>query len=182
MTRRIIASTGIVSCLVVASAICVLAQTPQSAQDAAVPPRTIEAAEAEGAAHPARSGIEQSMYADAFGPSDRKCVAAEGHVTARSGDFVAGPFEAYIVMGRGRLRKVWWAPRQGTVMPPLLLRGTKLDGPNVTVAWSFPSVAVSTDGAFYNTTFELPQPGKWLVVVTAGSNWGCFVLQQPSDQ
>jgi hypothetical protein len=24
-----------------------------------------------------------------------------------------------------------------------------------------------------------PTPGKWMMIMTAGSNWGCFVIDRP---
>ena len=156
------------------------------AQDVAPIPTTVDAAEAEGAKHPRPVGTEPSMYADAFGPTDRRCVDADGGATdrtARSGEFVAGPFNPPVFMGnprsaQGARRKVWWAPRQGTAMPPLQLRAAKIDSPNVTVNWTLPSVASNESGQFYNTLFRFPVVGKWLVVVTAGNNWGCFLVEE----
>ena len=75
-------------------------------------------------------------------------------------------------------RKVWWTPRQGTAMPPMQVRAVKLDSPTVTVQWSFPSVVRNENGQFYNTLFRFPELGRWLVVVTAGNNWGCFILDE----
>ena len=78
------------------------------------PPQTIEAAE--GARYPkASGGAEQAMYDEAFGPKERKCVDAdEGkHVAARSGEFVAGPFDRHVMFGspKSARRKVWWAEK-----------------------------------------------------------------------
>lgn len=150
-----------------------------SAQVAAPPPplATVEAAEADGARHPRAVGTMQAMYGEANGPTERKCVDAEKYLTARSGEFVAGPFsERVIMVGSGR--KVWWAPRQTVDFPPMLLRATKLGAPNVTVNWVFSSVAYNDNGSFYNTTFLFPEAGRWLTVVTAGNNWGCFILDE----
>jgi len=141
------------------------------------PPRTVEAAAAEGAKHPKAGGTEPVMYADAFGPKERQCVDAEKHVTARSGEFVAGPFDAHVMMA-GLGRKVWWTPRQGAAMPPMQLRAVKIGSPDTTVTWTFPSVVRNENGYFFNTTFRFPEVGKWLVVVTSGENWGCFLLDE----
>lgn len=147
------------------------------------PPQTVEAAEAEGARYPkASGGAEQAMYDDAFGPKERKCVDAdEGkHVAARSGEFVAGPFDRHVMFGspKSARRKVWWAPRQTAVMPPMQLRAAKVGAPDVTVIWTFPSVVSNENGFFFNTTFRFPEAGKWLVVVSSGNNWGCFILDE----
>jgi len=161
-----------------------LAASPQSrptsvgGQTATPIPTSIEAAEAEGAAHPKGVGPLATLYAEAFGSTERKCADAEGHVAVRSGDFVAGAFDRYWHMGLSG-RKVWWTPRQTTeTWPALQLRAAKLDAPDVTANWSFGSVVSNSNGYFYNTLFTLPQTGRWLVVVTSGNNWGCFILTE----
>jgi hypothetical protein len=144
----------------------------------AVPPSTVEAAEAEGAKFPkAESALEPGMYGEAFGAKERKCVDAETHVAARSGEFVAGAFDRHWHMGNSG-RKVWWAPMQTATMPPMLLRASKIGAPEATVTWTFPSVVSNENGYFFNTTFWFPAVGKWLVVVTSGNNWGCFLLDE----
>ena len=144
MRLRTISSAVFVACL---STIATYAQSP---------PTTIEAAEAEGARHPQASGTEQAMYVAAFGPTDRRCVDADRGATnrtARSGEFVAGPFNPPVFMGSPQTyqRKVWWAPRQGTAMPPMRFRAAKMGSPTVTVERSFPSVVWNENGQFYNT-------------------------------
>jgi hypothetical protein len=150
------------------------------AQTVAPPPRTVEAAEAEGARHPKTSATaDDAMYADAFGPRDRPCVDAETHVTARSGEFVAGPFDYHVMMNPAApRRKVWWALKQTAIMQPMHLRAVKIGAPEVTVAWTFPSVARNENGFLFPTTFRFPEVGKWLVIVTSGDNWGCFLLDE----
>ena len=144
------------------------------------PPQTIEAAEADGARYPKATDIaELPIYAEASGPKDRKCVDAEKYATARSGEFVAGPFAERVVMaGSGEKRKLWWTPRQADAVPPLHLRAAKIGSPDVTVDWSLTSVVHNANGYFFNTLIRFPAPGKWLVVVTAGKSWGCFVLEE----
>ena len=146
------------------------------------PPLTVEAAEAEGSNYPKSGNVaERAGYREAFGPTDRKCVEAEGHVTARSGEFIAGPFDRHVLMGNPRNgtppRKVWWVP-QATLVPPMLLRATKIASPAVTVTRTFPEIASTANGSFFPTTFRFPAIGKWLVVVTSGNNWGCFLLDE----
>jgi hypothetical protein len=173
----------IAGCLLVGTAGTTFGQEPQPLEGVSPPPRTVEAAEAEGAKHPKATGTEQTMYADAFGPTDRRCVDADGAATnrtARSGEFVAGPFNPPVFMGSPQQykRKVWWAPRQGTATPPMQFRAVKVDSPALTAQWSFPSVVWNENGQFYNTLFRLPEVGRWLVVVTAGNNWGCFIVDE----
>lgn len=166
-----------ISSLVLAASLSVVIARAQT------PPTAVEAAEAEGARYgkPDASAQPAALYGEAFGPTDRRCVDAESHVTARSGEFVAGPFETHIMFpspnGRAQ-RKVWWAPRQTATMPPMQLRAEKIAAPRVTVSWTFSSVVRNENGYFFNTTFRFPETGKWLVVVTSGSNWGCFLLDE----
>jgi hypothetical protein len=165
------------TCFVGLLLVCATAAATRAQSVIAPPPPTIEAAEAEGAKYPkADSAAEHGMYAKAFGPKDRKCVDAESHLAARSGEFVAGAFDHHWKMGNGR--KVWWAPMQTATMAPMLLRATKIGAPGTTVTWNFPSVVSNENGYFFNTTFRFPEAGKWLVVVTSGNNWGCFLLDE----
>jgi hypothetical protein len=101
---------GTISSLVLAASLSVVVAGAQT------PPTTVAAAEADGAMHakPDASAQPAALYGEAFGPTDRRCVDAETHVTARSGEFVAGPFETHIMFPslNGPRRKVWWAPRQ----------------------------------------------------------------------
>ena len=145
------------------------------------PLRSVEAAEAEGAQYPKAVSLRElpADFVAAFGPHERRCVDADGHAMARSGEFVAGPFDEYVVMAGTGKRKVWWAPRQDSVrMPPLRLRATKVATPSVTVDWTLSSVASNDNGSFFNTQIVFPENGKWLVVVSSAANWGCFLLSE----
>jgi hypothetical protein len=145
------------------------------------PLRSVDAAEADGAKHPkAAAAAETSVHATAFGSRERRCVDAETHAMAKSGEFVAGPFSDYVTMvGTGK-RKVWWAPQDNATatMPPLQVRATKVGAPDVAVNWTLPSVVQNENGYFFNTLILFPENGKWLVVVSSGNNWGCFVLNE----
>lgn len=147
----------------------------------APPLPTVAAAEAEGARHP-RSAVAATrapIFATAFGTRERRCVEADTHAMARSGEFVAGPFDEYYGIAGTGSRKVWWAPEQNSAnLPPLQLRATKLDATHVTVNWTLPSVARNENGYFFNTLIRFPENGKWLIVVTSGENWGCFLLSE----
>jgi hypothetical protein len=37
------------------------------------------------------------------------------------------------------------------------------------------SVNAPVEKRFYITRLELPAPGKWMLIVTAGPHWGCFI-------
>lgn len=166
--------------LLVFGLVCLRSQAAGTSFQEPPAPTTVAAAEAEGAKYPKPDGraVPARGYGTAFGPTDRKCVDAETHAAARSGQFVAGTFEDHIIMGNSGRRKVWWAPLQTEIMPPMLLRAAKTSAPDKTVAWTFPSVVHNINGYFFNTEFMFPEAGKWLVVVTSGDNWGCFLLDQ----
>lgn len=78
--------------------------------------------------------------------------------------------------------KIWWIPNQ---MPPLdgsvllTLRAGKMDNPEKTVTRTFTEIAnARTDTPFFPTTILFPEKGDWLVVATAGNNWGCFIIDE----
>ena len=144
-------------------------------------PGSVEAAEDEGAQYPKPVNLRDrpADFAAAVGPRERRCVDADAHRMARSGEFVAGPFDEYVVLAGTGKRKVWWAPQQNSVgMPPLRLRATKVGAPGLNVDWTLSSVARNENGLFFNTMILFPENGKWLVVVSSGTNWGCFLLSE----
>jgi hypothetical protein len=161
---------------------------------AQAPPRTVEAAEADGAKYPQATAVGDAAALDraaawdrenagAAGTSERRCVDVEksAAVSVRSGEFVAGNFAQYIVMAGSGKRKVWWAPRRNSsTMPPLQLRATKVGAPDVSVDWTLPSVVrgVGSSSYFFNTLIVFPENGKWLVVASSGDNWGCFIVPE----
>ena len=157
------------------------------------PPQTVAAAEAEGVTFPtvAVTSPEALRYAKEFGPQEqRRCVETGKESRASSGDFVAGPFQGYILRDKTYGRKTWWAPRQRPATP-LRLRGTLIGSPDVVVNDTFTQttrpVARTGPGpemfvvgpSFFPTWVRFPRGGKWLVVVTSGDNWGCFIMDEP---
>jgi hypothetical protein len=108
-------------------------------QSSGTPPQAVEAAEAEGAKHPriTVTEAEDAVYAEAFGPRERRCVDVGKHLTVRSGDFVAGPFHERIFMAGSNKRKIWWTPRQMPSTPVLHLRGTRIGSPEVVASYTF---------------------------------------------
>jgi len=36
-----------------------------------------------------------------------------------------------------------------------------------------------TDYPFFPSWLDFPTQGQWMVLATAGANWGCFVLYRP---
>ncbi len=153
---------------------------------------TIEAAEAEGAAHPRVDAAEPSyhsiggdaimrkMLASVAGTSERRCVETERHPAVRSGDIVAGTFDVRALIltvppeDRPQ-RKLWWAPVHMSKAPELRIRAGKLNAPGVTATLNFESKAPVD---FFPSGVRLPEPGRWILVVTSGSNWGCFIYDE----
>lgn len=167
--------------------------TPAPVTQASAPtPRTIEEAEAEGAKH-AQVTVAQEPegFADAFGPKGRKCVEAADHTAIRSGDFVAGSFNPRYMMvgtnGQPAKWKIWWIPKYVNWENTLLrLRAAKLGAPEKTYSTTFVATAYSVNpdtrergkDPFYPSTVLFPENGKWLVVMTASNNWGCFIVEE----
>jgi hypothetical protein len=153
-------------------------------------PTTVLAAEQEGAVFPRSQPQSPPPGFDApevAGTSDRKCVEfSDGQVPAsrRSGDFIIGG--DIHALNAGRPGKVWWSPRHdpGSLKATLVVRGVLLDQPSITSRFTSKDYAwpISRDGivdrehAFYPSGFGLPNPGRWLLTVTSGDDWGCFIV------
>jgi hypothetical protein len=160
------------------------------------PLRDIAAAELEGTAYPRGDASEDQFPGGTgrtgeVGTVDRKCVDVGENVSARSGDFVAGPFGhvrggGFTVSWQKGYTKVWWLPRYFPPMAQvpsdfdfgdagLLVRSTKLDGSSDTAMYRWGGLG-KNNGYFFNSTFWLPSAGRWLVVATFEKNWGCFLV------
>jgi hypothetical protein len=139
----------------------------------------VAATEAAGASFPrVLAGAKAQPLPDsAVGTSERKCVEANGTKQVRSGEFVAGPFALY---GQNwpRFGKVWWAPLYPNVqndrLPPARITATRLNYRAQTYTKDLETTAWG-GGWFYPSGFLLPWYGRWMIVVTAGENWGCFL-------
>jgi hypothetical protein len=131
-----------------------------------------------------------------YGSSERQCVDVGTNHEVRSGEFVAGPFDLFPDMRLKALEwgrnggKLWFIPRH---IPPrypppadsasLLVRATRLDrsAGSRERSWSIWSRAQGSKPPvlFFATNPPLTSSGRWMVVATAGPNWGCFVLELP---
>ncbi len=156
-------------------------------------PATIREAEAEGAGRPHESAEvpSQSYFKDSrfAGTAERRCVSDAAYPvfpdgSLRSGDFilrggVGGPLG--FLAGKGK--KVLWAPLHGSPSrkPPLVLRAVRIGNPDDSVRFRIEGLVHGGRGpqALYGYVSEasLPTAGQWLVVATAGNDWGCFVLK-----
>jgi hypothetical protein len=139
----------------------------RAATDADSVPRSIAEAESPGA-HTAHT-------------AERKCFAATGYNPARSGDISARGFDIYNdlwTIGYGKI--AWETPNAtpGAAPAPLMtVRATRLDPPGATRVFDVHAVEQSTAGntLFYPSGIHLPTSGTWMLVATAGPNWGCFL-------
>lgn len=148
---------------------------------------TIGEAESEAAHFPtfAESVAVQSFnggYAPVHGNAERRCsqvVAAPA--SARSGEFVARGLQDLEV---GKEHKILWLPLHGRALAetPMLLRADRIGHPADSLRITEPRPA-HTPGRDrtawmygYPSLVAFPDTGRWLVVTTAGSDWGCYVL------
>ncbi len=157
-------------------------------------PRSIAEAEAQGERHP-RSGAPA-----AFPPrlaarreidtAERRCVEVGAANVVRAGDVLASPFALYRQHWHAGIHppgKVSWfgAHARSGVPMQLIVRATRLDtagsshvwvGSEERLSWGFATVLPYLSFGLNNATmFDLPAPGRWLLVATIDQNWGCFV-------
>lgn len=153
-------------------------------------PRTFATAEAEGAAFARADSAAsaQSVFAaPSGGTSDRRCarplaVPLPGREW-RSGEFIVRGGYAYSLgLQAGKAHKVLWMPLQGAALhgTPLLLRALRVGHPADSLRLSIAGVTrelASTDPQYgYPSTVLFPTAGQWVVIATAGHDWGCFIL------
>ena len=155
-------------------------------------PHSIAEAEAQGKRHPrsrapARFPPLLAARQDIDTP-ERRCVEVGTANVVRAGDVLASPFALYAQYWRtGGTPKVSWFGghvRSG-VPTQLIVRATRLDtarsshvwvGEKKTLSWGFATILPYLSSGWGNaTTFDLPAPGRWLLVATIDQNWGCFV-------
>jgi hypothetical protein len=168
----------------------------QSATPVAIKPlpvrETIADAEAEGATFPhgpPREHTSTIFARQSPGTVERKCVNGASTdmpwqpMQIRSGDFViGGQVGAGVPLNVGRQSKVWWVPYHDPFEFPskLLVRGARLGAPGDTIRYeqpdyAWPSPGVKTD-SFFPSGITIPRAGRWLLIATAGDDWGCFIL------
>ena len=161
-------------------------------------PTTIREAEAQGAdfAHDAPQVAQQPYFSDFpfGGTAERRCVVAaayDAYTSApngslRSGDFIVrGEFFRASWGGFHAVKeyKVIWVPLHGSALrkPPLVVRAARVGNPADSVRFRVEGLA--HDGLDrpkplygYPSTVSFPSAGQWVIVATAGNDWGCFVL------
>jgi len=66
----------------------------------------------------------------------------------------------------------------------LLVRGARLGAPGDTIRYEQPDDAWPTSGlksdSFFPSGITIPHAGRWLLIATAGDDWGCFILTAAS--
>lgn len=141
-----------------------------------------------GQVHPRRPPPEDAdpRFANTWGNPDHSCVdlgqfspeQSARPNEARSGEFIAGPFAFYMdEWPRDRkFSKMWWMPLHTDDMPGITVRAILLDDPSRTVVVRQPLVAYNEGGRFYPSEVALRDAGRWLLIVTSGHDWGCFIM------
>jgi hypothetical protein len=150
-------------------------------------PVTVAAAEAEAISFPRSSATSasQAFFAEKpfVGTSDRKCVSMsteDPHVSGslRSGDMIARGLTNRSAFRAGVPDKVLWVPRHtsGVRGTEFILRADRIGHPADSIRLTIRSIAGSSRMYGYPSTVSFRSAGQWLVVATAGDDWGCFVL------
>lgn len=154
-------------------------------------PATLAAAEVEGGnfPHGAWPAAVSSLFAQPFsGSAERKCVTPPStddsvrNGSLRSGEFIVrsrlvGPSG----LRENRGHKILWMPLHNPIEYPdtLLIRAARVGHPTDSFR-KVVSHAAYSPGSKTNSGFpsdvRFPTAGKWLVVATAGNDWGCFLL------
>lgn len=153
-------------------------------------PSTVAEAEAEGLAHaPLPAGVTVSSRVLATrGSAARRCINADFHET-RAGDFAIGPLHSATTLpGDGKMyfAPAWpgRSPGPRGVKIPLTVRITRIDtaGPPLQRLYELSGqyAYIPGDSAmttpFYTTGIVFPALGRYLLVATAGENWGCLIV------
>jgi hypothetical protein len=140
---------------------------------------TVATVEAEGAA------LARSTSNDRRDP---RCAEGREMGPAESGDFtIGGMLGGASSLRAGQVGKIWWRPAHASAtMPPLDIRGRNLTTLRDTVRFTSTSIAwptfpghvtpLSNRQYFFPSGFSVPTAGRWLLVVTSGGNWGCFIV------
>lgn len=147
---------------------------------------SVRDAEAEGRRWPAAVANNRYSSESALdgGTPQRQCVDVDRINIAQSGDFVVGPFASYNEEWHRGYGKIWWHSASATTPnATLIVRASRLDGdaaPRVFeqsfITFPVDHAGKRTGSLFYPSDFRMPSAGRWMLVATAGDNWGCFIL------
>jgi hypothetical protein len=161
-------------------------------------PATIREAEAQGAdfAHDVPQVAQHPFFSDFpfGGTAERRCVVAGAYVaytsmpngSLRSGDFIVrGEFSKASCGGFQAVKehKVLWVPLHGSSLhkPALVVRAARIGNAADSVRLRIEGLTHGTSGESeplygYPSEVSFPSAGQWVIVATAGNDWGCFVL------
>ena len=153
-------------------------------------PRTIADAEAEGAKYPR---VEADTRTGSSAPARTCMVIKPDQIvfpTSKAGfdpSLLSGDFSAVsISFGWDKtyeLAKVPFEVRHPELIGAgLWLRLIRLDSPGDAPPLSLPgfnAFTMNSGHGFFATFPKFPTPGTWMMIATAGANWGCFVLDRP---
>lgn len=153
---------------------------------------TIQQAEAAGATRPHESAEvpSQSYFVDSRfdGTAARRCVSDTAYPSSPSGSLRSGDVIVRAGWGRplgfraGKEKKVLWVPLHGSRSRrlPLLLHAVRIGNPGDSVRFHIDGLAKGGGRPEplygYPSEVSFPTAGQWLVVATAGNDWGCFVF------
>lgn len=172
--------------------------TPSAPERAANRPEVAEGAQDDHPSAPPPKNAPWWFGQGVPGTAERECVTVNpllgktgGLGAIRSGQFVAGPFPAYVGGWNPRADlKLWFAPLHTRRMPGLEVKATLLGEPGKALvvrrtgfAWGDQRAprdsARAIDTRFYPGTMRLPGAGTWRLVASSGPDWGCFEVKLP---
>ena len=150
-------------------------------------PQNSFAAEAEGALFARDSGVAPARWVahPSRGTAERRCTApSTGSDSAPVGALRSGEFSVrtrYTVSNGFHVNernKALWLPLHPRTTPatPLLIRAVRLGHTADSLRQTVARLAHSPTELGYPSSVSFPSPGEWLVVATAGADWGCFVF------
>lgn len=196
ISRLVTALVALVCVTVTANAQVARINPPGQGLNSTIPmlavPRTIAAAEAEGALFargPEPDSARRRLIEQYPGDKRRVCVRPVPQANAmQAGDFAVGAGLHRFVAGRST--KIWWSPiHDPTInLDGLLIRAALLTADTaatdtvrfVSLGYGYP-VGIRPPKAFFPTYLTLPSPGDWVIVATSGKDWACIVLHVAQD-
>jgi len=151
---------------------------------------TVDAAEAEAKTFPRGElpGVASPLLSQPFGGSaERKCISPSRDGPIRNGSLRSGEFIIRTTFGgpwglrQNRDHKILWMPLHNPYeyRDTLVIRAARIGDAadslrKVISNWAW-SPGLKTNSGFPSLV-RFPTAGDWLVVATAGNDWGCFVL------
>ena len=148
-------------------------------------PRSVEEAEAQGRLHPRTSRPLEFNLTPAIrdsvrpGSAERQCVDIGDAYFVRSGEFIAGPFALYRQSWGGGMKLVWFPAHQSRFRrAQVTIRAARLDASSD--ARVYLTAALGIENLFFGkqplSGWAVLPGGRWLLIATSDTSWGCFVL------